>query len=157
MITQNDSISSGEHIIIGRTAIMALPMKRLNLDDTLDKFKWLLEGTPKDICTLNGGTGHSPRLLHFIGQTTYLAAKMAHKSTSSSMVITLAAEELLDQINHFRQRSEISEGPKSTQHLLDTCVLNDEGFVETAVEMTELGGEAWVLTLQIYALCRLFR
>ncbi len=60
-------------------------------------------------------------------------------------------------MNNFRQRSELSEGPNSTQELVDNCVLDEDGKVQTALEMTELGGEAWKVTAQIYVLCRVFR
>ncbi len=69
---------------------MALPMKPLNLDDTLNrKFQWLLEGSQSDMRTLNGSTGHSPLFLYMIAQGTYIAAKISQESTGPSMVVRL--------------------------------------------------------------------
>ncbi|CAJ2507567.1 Uu.00g087530.m01.CDS01 [Anthostomella pinea] len=84
---------------------MALSMKPLDLDSTLNEFQWLLEGLPSETRTLHDRTMQSSRLLHFSSQTTYFAAKMAQKSSGSFMMIIPAAEELLDQRADARQRS----------------------------------------------------
>jgi hypothetical protein len=45
----------------------------------------------------------------------------------------------------------------STQALVKACKLNEAGLVETANEMTCLGAQAWLVAVQIYALCRFKR
>ena len=142
-------------VIIARTAILALPVTPLNLDDTLNTFSWLLEGSSEENRTLSGGSGLSPSLLHCIKHATYLAASL--NRDSRSMVPRVAAEVLVEEVRNLRQCSELSNGPSSVEKLLRECILDPEGFVVTRREMTELGGEAWKAAVQIYIQCRVFR
>ena len=65
-------------IIVGRAAILALPMTPLNVINTDDnQFGWLLHGTKRRAREIHGGSGFSPKLLHMFAQITHLAAKMA--------------------------------------------------------------------------------
>ena len=141
-------------VIIARTAILALPVTPLNLDDTVNKFSWLLEGTSEENHTLSGGSGLSPSLLHYIKHATYLAASLSRNRRS--MVSRIAADVLVEEVGNLKQRSELSEGPPSVEELLASYSKNKE-FTETECEMTELGGEAWKAAVQIYIQCRVFR
>ena len=142
-------------MIIARTAVLALPVTPLNLDDTLNKFSWLLEGSSDENRTLSGGSGLSPSLLHCIKHATYLAASL--NRASRSMVPRVAEEVLGEDVGNLRQCSELSNGPSSVEELLRECILDNDGFVATRREMTELGGEAWKAAVQIYIQCRVFR
>ena len=141
-------------MIIARTAILSLPVRRLNLDDTLNKFSWLLEGSSEENRTLSGGSGLSPSLLHCIKHATYLAASL--KRDVQSMVPRVAAEVLVEEVGNLRQCSELSEGPNSVEELL-ARYSRSEDLAATECEMTELGGEAWKAAVQIYIQCRVFR
>ena len=147
-------ISNGNNMamvhLIGR---MTLPLSVRDTDGA-NLHPWLLEGTEQDSRRIFGGTGMCPKLLHIIGQITYLSARMHENDVS--IIFPLGANQIADSLINFRQWSELSCGPLSTEHLLENCCLKN-GLVDTAREVTELSGEAWVQTARIYLQIRFFR
>jgi len=69
----------------------------------------------------------------------------------------MAAETILSRLESLKQWSDFSEGYSSTEAQLNACMLNSDGLVYTAAQMTELTGECWKLAAQLYLLCRLQR
>jgi hypothetical protein len=135
--------------------ILSLPVTPLSPKDTERCHSWLLEGTDKDSRRIYGGTGVCPKLLHMFGQITHLCARMDEDPTST--IIPLGARAIEERLVNFRQWSELSEGYASPEELLDSCVLNSQGLVDSATKVTELTAEAWVQTARIYLQCRFFR
>ena len=89
------------------------------------------------------------------GQITHLCGLMSEDP--SSTIIPLGARAIERKLVNFYQWSELSDGYASPEELLDSCVLNADGLVDSAVKVTELTGEAWVQTARIYLQCRFFR
>ena len=60
-------------------------------------------------------------------------------------------------MENFEQYSYLSDGYPTSQALLDSCELDENGKIFTAVKTTELLAESYVATAQIYLYCRLMR
>jgi Fungal specific transcription factor domain len=142
-------------IIVGRAAILVLTVLPLNVDNTKQKFNWLLHGSERESRKIHGGCGLSPKLLHHFSQITHIAASLGEDPEGP--MIGMYAEKLEQRLQNLRQWSELSHGYNSVQALFDACILNEEGAVETASQMTDLTGEAWRVAAQIYLQCRLLR
>ena len=93
--------------------------------------------------------------MHIYAQITHLSAQMLRHP--DSVIIPSAGEQLEARLRDFQQWSDLSAGHSSSEQLLQSCVLNEEGEVTTAKEVTELIGESYVAAAQIYLHCRLFR
>jgi hypothetical protein len=133
-------------------------MAPLNLMTMLTEdrnFSWLLWGTKQEVHTIHGVTGLSPKLLHIFAQITRLCYQLQEDPTS--IFVQLAAAKIQTILDHFRQRSELSEGYPTTAALLESCDLDDNGKVTSATKITEITGECWVCAAKIYLLCRFFR
>jgi hypothetical protein len=63
----------------------------------------------------------------------------------------------MKQLTNFRQTSELSNGYDSTDELLASCILDNDGLVQCATKVTELTAETWVHAAKIYLCCRFFR
>lgn len=160
--------------------ILAQPVTPLGIEGNDRNFNWLLQGTEREVRTIHGGTGLSPKLLHIYAQITHLCAGMIkvskirfiyistmsiitsqdthyNKQSPDSIVVPIGALKIEEILNDFRQRSELSDGYANTEALFESCVLNDNGKVDTATKVTELTGEAWVWSAKIYLHCRFFR
>jgi hypothetical protein len=135
--------------------ILSLPLTPLNARETECCHPWLLEGSDREVHRIYGGTGVCPKLLHMFGQITHLCGLM--KDDPGSTIIPLGARALRRRLKNFHQWSELSEGYNSPEALLKSCVLNDQGLVNSATKVTELTAEAWVQAAQIYLQCRFFR
>lgn len=135
--------------------MMALAVRPLNHKETENCHPWLLEGTERESRRIYGGTGLSPKLLHMFGQITHLCGRI--KEEPSSTILPLGAKELERKLNKLIQWSELTEGHASPEALLQSCRLDENGLVNTAEEVTELIGEAWIQTARIYLLFRFFR
>lgn len=73
------------------------------------------------------------------------------------MIIPLAAEEIENRLDAFKQWSELSEGFDNVQQLLESCVLDERGLVNDAATVTDLTAETWVQAARIYLFCRFHR
>jgi hypothetical protein len=136
--------------------ILCQPVMPLSMfDETDNGHPWLLEGSAREMRCIYGGTGLCPKLLHMLGQITHLCKKM-HEEPSSA-IIPLGAAAIERRLVDFHQWSELSEGHPTTDALLKSCELGEDGLVNTAREVTELTGECWVQTAKIYLQCRFFR
>lgn len=60
-------------------------------------------------------------------------------------------------LENFWQWSDLSEGHASSQDLIDSCNLDENGKVFSPVKVTELIAETYVAAAQIYLFCRLLR
>jgi hypothetical protein len=60
-------------------------------------------------------------------------------------------------LHNFWQYSELSPGFATSAELLESCILNDNGRVTTAAEVTNLIAESYAAAAQIYLQCRLFK
>ncbi|KAF2663148.1 hypothetical protein BT63DRAFT_461526 [Microthyrium microscopicum] len=141
--------------MLGFVDIMAHCVRPLNSRETESCHPWLLEGSEKECRRIYGGTGLSPKLLHMFGQITHICARMVDDPHST--ILPLGAKELERKLNRLHQWSEISEGHASLEALLQSCHLDDDGFITTAEEATELGGQAWIQTARLYQRFRFFR
>ncbi|PGH08398.1 hypothetical protein GX51_01224 [Blastomyces parvus] len=135
--------------------VLAEPVTPLQLRENDRHFGWLLEGTEREVRTIHGSTGLSPKLLHIFAQVTHLSARMM--KNPQSIVTPIGALKIEEMLHNFRQRSELSEGYATTAALLESCVLDADGKVNTATKVTELTGETWVCAAKIYLHCRFFR
>ncbi|EXJ92219.1 hypothetical protein A1O3_00769 [Capronia epimyces CBS 606.96] len=118
-------------------------------------YSWLLWGTKKEVHTIYGCKGLSPKLIHIFAQITRLCAQL--KESPDSVIVPMGAAKIQEILESFRQRSRLSEGYPTTQELLDSCELDEDGKVNSATKVTELSGECWVYTAKIYLQCRFFR
>lgn len=69
----------------------------------------------------------------------------------------LSAATLERRLAGLRQWSQLSEGFSSVQALIDACALDETGKVNSAVRVTELIAETYVLSAEIYLQCRVCR
>jgi Fungal specific transcription factor domain len=120
-------------------------------------YSWLLWGTEKEVHTIHGATGLSPKLLHTFAQITRLCEQMS--KTPESLILPMGAKKIRKLLENFRQRSELSEGYETTSALMASCEdgLDENGKVTEAKKVTELTGECWVCAAKIYLHCRFFR
>ena len=117
-------------------------------------YAWLLWGSKKEVHTIDA-IGLSPKLLHIFAQITRLCGQM--QETPNSIVIPLGATRIMENLNSFRQRSDLSEGYATAAELLASCELDEDGLVSSPAKVTELSGECWVCAAKIYLHCRFFR
>lgn len=73
------------------------------------------------------------------------------------MIIPRAAGPIEKMLLGIRQWSELSNGFPCEQDLLEACVLDGNGLVSTAREVTDLTAQCWVSAAQIYLQCRFYR
>lgn len=119
-------------------------------------YPWLLEGTEREVRRIDGLNGLCPRLLHTYAQITHLTERLA--LDPSTIVIPKAAKVLEGRLKDFWQWSEFSEGYRTTEDLLESCILEeDTGQVSDPLKVIELTAECYVLSAQLYLQCRLFR
>jgi hypothetical protein len=62
-----------------------------------------------------------------------------------------------ERLNNFWQWSDLSYGYVTSQELIDSCILNEDGHVSDPIKATELLGETYAAAAQIYLYCRLMR
>jgi hypothetical protein len=141
--------------MIAYVDILSLVVYPLDAKETEICHPWLLQDREHNIRRIYGGTGLSPKLLHIFGQITHLCAKLVEDVDSDFLPI--GAQVINDKLVNFRQWSELSEGYDTTQELLDSVVLGDDGLVDCGTKVTELSGEAWVQASRLYLQCRFFR
>jgi hypothetical protein len=142
--------------MIAYVDILSLVVFTLDPKETEVCHPWLLQDTPRNIRRIYGGTGLSPKLLHMLGQITHLCAVFA-KHDEQSQMLPMGARVIDNKLINFQQWSELSEGYKTTQELLDSLHIDLHGLVFTNVQVTELSAEAWVQACRIYLHCRFFR
>jgi hypothetical protein len=75
----------------------------------------------------------------------------------TSIVIPKAGEILVANLTNFRQWSDLSEGFETSEGLMESCELNEDGKVSDPIKVVELTAEAYLASAQIYLQCRLFR
>lgn len=127
----------------------------LRTEDTDQMYLWLLHGREAESRQVHGSTGLCSKLLHIFAQITSLCTHMA--TQSGSVILPHGGNALLDMLTNFRQTSDLSLGYPTTEALLRSCDLDENGKVTDIVKVTELTAEAWVATAKIYLLCRFFR
>ena len=87
-----------------------------------------------------------------------LAAKeLIRLQNPASFVVREVANLLLERLRSFRQWSDLSEGHESTEALFESCELDQDGKIFSAVTSCELTAESYVATAEIYLHCRLLR
>ncbi|KAK2735816.1 hypothetical protein FQN57_001093 [Myotisia sp. PD_48] len=141
---------------VALACILAEPITPLPSGQDEHTFKWLLAGTERETRQIQGGTGLCPKLLHILSQITYLTA-MLKEDLSTAPIITASTIEI--RLQNFHQWSELSDRCQTVEALLASCKLelDDKGNVQTPTRVTELTGQTWVSTAQIYLHCRFFR
>jgi hypothetical protein len=72
-------------------------------------------------------------------------------------VIPHGARTIEERLNNMHQWSELSPGHRSKEELLETCQLDADGKVTSAAMVTDLTGEIWIATVQVYLHCRFYR
>ncbi|CAN9080312.1 unnamed protein product [Alternaria alternata] len=118
-------------------------------------FTWLLEGDEREQHKIVGSTALSPKLLHTFAQITHLSTKL-YKDPNRIAARNLGRV-IGERLQNFQHHSDLSEGYPNRQALLDSCELDENGKVSTAVKTTELLAESYVAAAQIYLYCRLMR
>ncbi|OHX01260.1 hypothetical protein CSPAE12_00064 [Colletotrichum incanum] len=166
---QPSEAQTGNMIIAGRAAILALPMSPLNLAATENRqFAWLLQGSEHDVHRIHGGCGMSPKLLHRFSQITHMSAFLSADPEDSEFIITAGADTLLEELGNLRQWTETSsssatsrpDSSRNTPHprdLMPSIKLDKHGLIMDRDSMTEVTAEAWRLAAIIYLRCRLER
>ncbi|GKT46568.1 uncharacterized protein ColSpa_06749 [Colletotrichum spaethianum] len=166
---QPSEAQTGNMIIAGRAAILALPMAPLDLGATDNRqFAWLLQGSEHDVHRVHGGCGMSPRLLHRFSHITHMSAFLAGNPEDSEFVIKLGADAVLEELGNLCQWTEAPsssaasrlDSSRDTSHprdLLSSIKLDKHGLVMDRNSMTEATAEAWRLAAIIYLRCRLLR
>ncbi|OBR09270.1 hypothetical protein CH63R_08035 [Colletotrichum higginsianum IMI 349063] len=166
---QPSEAQTGNMIIAGRAAILALPMTPLDLAATDNhQFAWLLQGSEHDVHRVHGGCGMSPTLLHRFSQITHLSAFLSAHPIDSEFLIKASVDELLGDLRNLRQWTEsasssaVSRPDKSRDislpsDLLSSIKLGKHGLIVDRNSMTEVTAEAWRLAAIIYLRCRLER
>ncbi|PNH42702.1 hypothetical protein VD0002_g10098, partial [Verticillium dahliae] len=147
-------------VITSRAVVLALPMTRLNkASSDSTHFQWLLlQSTEENSRKIHGACGCAPRLLHRFALITHLAALIEEEP--ESIVLPVGADAVAEELNEFRQWSELNrESHSSVEALLRNCdlQLNPQGIVTNKASMTDLTAEAWRLAAIIYLHCRLSR
>ncbi|KAK0744873.1 fungal-specific transcription factor domain-containing protein [Apiosordaria backusii] len=128
----------------------------LDPNTEVDHYNWLIQGTERERRRIDGFAGLSHDLMHYFAKITHLAS-MRVRCPASGPVQLPVARKIKDKLNNFRQWSDLSEGYQTSQELLDSCELDENGKVATNVKVTELIGESYVAAAQIYLQCRVFR
>jgi len=117
-------------------------------------YTWLIQGNIREQRRIDGFTGLSWGLMHYFVKITHLCSQLLKRPSSS--VVCLVGCEFERKLNNFQQWSELSEGFETSQELLESCELDENGKVTTATKVTELVAESYVAAAQIYLHCRLF-
>ncbi|KAK6342520.1 hypothetical protein TWF718_007923 [Orbilia javanica] len=118
-------------------------------------YTWLWRGNERKLTRIEGNTGMCPKVLFILGQITYVAGK--HAKEPRSNVWLNVGNKLRGRLESTRQWSELSNGYPDAKKLLDSCILDENGFVRTKEEVTDLIAESYVRAALIYLECRLFR
>ena len=120
-------------------------------------YRWLLEGSKRDVRRISGLSGCCAKVLHIFTQATRLCKKL--RDSPDSLAVLAAGKILLEHLVSFKQWSDLAEPHSSTEDLFEACQADrdEEGHVQTAALSVALNGEAYVQAAQIYLLCRLFR
>ena len=127
----------------------------LDTAQTRCSFTWLLEGKELELRRIVGCTGLCPRLMHTYAQITHLSAKLyndPHRLAAQKM-----GQAISDRLDNFWQWSDLSNGYLTSQGLVDSCELDENGKIFTAIKTTELVAESYAAAAQIYLYCRLMR
>ncbi|KAK7745666.1 hypothetical protein SLS62_009707 [Diatrype stigma] len=141
--------------IVAQTCILAQIVLPLPADEDCSGFGWLLEGTARETRRIRS-TGLCPKLLHYFHVITSLCGRLKHDPQSE--MPPRVGERLLEQLDNFRQWSELSEGCKTTDELFASCRPDRDGKVsDDKAKVVELTAESWVWCAKIYLQCRLFR
>jgi hypothetical protein len=69
----------------------------------------------------------------------------------------MVAREIEKRLENFHQWSDIHSGFATSEELLASCRLDENGKVTTAEEMTNIIAESYAASAQIYLHCRVFR
>jgi hypothetical protein len=71
--------------------------------------------------------------------------------------VPLVGKVIEDKLENFWQWFDLSERYDTSDAILASCTLDENGKVTTAEEVTRLIAESYVAAAQIYLQCRLFR
>jgi hypothetical protein len=93
--------------------------------------------------------------MHTYAQITHLSAKLY--KDPRRLAARRLGRAIGERLENFWQWSDLSMGYTTTQALLDSCELDENGKVFTAVKTTELVAESYAAAAQIYLYCRLMR
>ncbi|KAK1976976.1 hypothetical protein LZ30DRAFT_602334 [Colletotrichum cereale] len=164
---QPSEAQTGNMIIAGRAAILALPMAPLNLAATDNRqFAWLLQGSKLNVYRVHGGCGMSPKLLYIFSQITHTSAVLWADPENSEFIVKPSTDGLLEELRNLRQwtdtasslaasRSDSSKDNLHPRDLLSSIKLDKHGLIMDRNSMTEITAEAWRLAAVIYLRCRL--
>ncbi|KAL0941850.1 uncharacterized protein CTRU02_204613, partial [Colletotrichum truncatum] len=158
----------GNAVIAGRATILALPMARLNIENTKDgQFAWLLQGSELSTQRIHGGCGMSPSLLHLFSQITHVAAFIHDDPIEYESTAMPLAYKLLDDLKKLCQWYEYEKADGDTRNisidvhsirdLLASGHLDAHGAINSGEGMTASTAEAWRFAAIIYLQCRLLR
>lgn len=169
---QASPTQTGNMVIAGRAAILALPMAPLDLAHTNNRqFAWLLQGSEHEARKIHGGCGMSRTLLHRFSQISYMSALLCEDPENSEFVIKPGVDRLREELGNLRQWTEPAseflssagprtDSPSDTPHprdLLSSIHLDRDGVVKDKEAMTVVTAEAWRLAAIVYLRCRLER
>ena len=162
---QLDTLRISQSVIVGRAVILAQPMMPLPDPETFDseaeveRFGWLLYGSPQDVYEVHGGCGFSKKLLHIFSQITFCAARL--QQDPKTPMIPRAADRLYHVLSEMRQWSREStdwETAKRDPQPISWIATAPENYtITTSQQMTDVTAEAWRLAAMLYLQCRLLR
>ncbi|KAH8810705.1 fungal-specific transcription factor domain-containing protein [Xylogone sp. PMI_703] len=135
--------------------IMSATMWPLNSEEERCPFVWLLEGDERELRKINGCTGLSPRLVHSFAQITHLSMKLY--KDPNRLTAQRLGKAIAERLDNFWQWSDLSQGYATSQQLIDSCILNEDGYISDPVKATELLAETYAGAAQVYLYCRLMR
>ncbi|KAK6515743.1 hypothetical protein TWF281_004333 [Arthrobotrys megalospora] len=118
-------------------------------------YSWLMGGSTKELTTIEGNTGMCARVLYTLQQITYITGLFAQDVRTE--VWPKVAGKIRTRLERIQQWSELSPGYPHAQELLDACILDENGLVQTKAEATDLIAESYIQAALIYLECRFFR
>lgn len=135
--------------------IMSATIWPLDTTQTNCPFTWLLEGEESELRRIVGCTGLCPRLIHTYAQITHLSTKLS--MDPHRLAVQKLGQVIGELLQDFWQWSDLSLGYVTSRELVNSCELNENGKIFTAIKTTELVAESYGAATQIYLFCRLMR
>lgn len=139
---------------------MPLPdPETFNSEAEVERFGWLLYGSPQDVYEIHGGCGFSKKLLHIFSQITFCTARL--NQDPKTPLVPRTAEKLYNVLSEMRQWSRETtdwEAARIDPQPISWIITAPENYtITTSQQMTDVTAEAWRLAAMLYLQCRLLR
>ena len=130
----------------------------LDLTATAKKcsWSWLMQGDERTQRKVTGMNGLSPKLIHLMARTTYLASQL-YKDPGKQVTLGVA-KEIERLYRDFGQWSDLSPGfYDNSDEAIAALPLDEKGKCATAVAVNQIHAHQYALAAHIYLQCRVFR